>query len=51
MERETPTVQDLGRRAGEAIATDPRQKAHVERLVQGMVDKLRQDREKKRPRS
>lgn len=51
VERETPTTEELGRRAGEAIVADPRQKAYVEGLVQGMIDKWRRERDEKKPRS
>lgn len=41
LERETPTVEELGRRAGEAVANDPRQRAYVEELVRNMVEAQR----------
>ena len=44
VERETPTVEELGRRAGEAVANDPRQRAYVEGLVQAMIERLRVER-------
>lgn len=36
MPRPLPSVQELGRMAGEAIASDPRQEAYVRELVEGM---------------
>lgn len=42
-------MEELGRRAGEAVAADPRQRAYVEGHVQQMIERLRQ--EEQGPRS
>lgn len=36
MPRPLPSVQELGRMAGEAIASDPRQEVYVRELVEGL---------------
>jgi len=36
MPRPLPSVQELGRMAGEAIASDPRQEAYVRGWVEGL---------------
>lgn len=45
LERDTPIVEELGRRAGEQITADPRQRAYVEDLVREMIERLRKERE------
>jgi len=36
VERETPTVEELGRRAGEAVAADQRYQEQVREMVEGL---------------